>query len=688
MIDESDFRKMLNAAQIYTDALNDENKLWIDYYLRNPRGDERPNESTTVSSDCFDVVESDMPSITRTILGGGDIMEFQPANKKNRAEMAEAEQKTKLINRIILGRDDSFKTLYDWFKGAGIYNFSAVTYYPRETQKREIKVYQNINKIELDSILKSLDESEQVKSAEVIGDIDESGGEFDVTIEIYRTCQDYVIEYISPDKFVISKGGPTLDDCAFVGHYDTYRKGELIEMGLKIDLVESMQGSSHSGYASAAGSYRDTDSVVDAIEAAVGDDGGNEESAPQWYLEEVEVLTACVISADKNGAPDRRRVMWADNQIIRDEPFDHVNYAVLSAYPLPGHVIGLSRVAVTKHSQDQKTFVQRGMFNNMAQVNKPMTAINISDTGTVNREDIAVRRAGGIVRVNGDPSASIMPLVTPSIGAESLQLIQYLDFVRAQSTGALMASQGLNRDDVYSETATRFKGVSNEGAAKLENILRIYAETGIKKLYRGIEWMVKHYQDSMLEETILGEEIAYSPEDWIYESPLYSSIGLAASDTAELIENLGVIYNTQKELKGLGSTLVDDSKLYSTLSRILKTMNVHDTDNFYNDPSQPDQMLKAQNEQLQGLVSQMQMQLEQSSIVNASKEIEQLKAQLEMVKQQSKDSIEAAKLQENARQFDLSLSQKALEAEADLAVEVTKLEQQSNRNYPGGLDAR
>ena len=69
------YQQLVASAQDYVDLLNQENELNIDYYLRNPVGDLAPirNESAAVSSDCFDVVQSDMPSIVRSVLGGGNI---------------------------------------------------------------------------------------------------------------------------------------------------------------------------------------------------------------------------------------------------------------------------------------------------------------------------------------------------------------------------------------------------------------------------------------------------------------------------------------------------------------------------------------------------------------------------------------------------------------------------------------
>lgn len=685
MISQDTFLSLLADAEDYASTREEIDVRNLNYYLRNPRGDEQPNQSTTVSSDCFDVVQSDMPSIVRALLGGGKAMEFTAANSSDRAQVIEAKQKTDIINRLILGQDWSFKVLYDWFLSAEINTVSAVTYYPRESVKTEVRVYNNVNKVELEQIMDTLEADSKIKSAEVIGDdIDSETERFDIEVEIERETMEYIVEYIDPSDFLISRGGPTLEDCAFVGHRTRFRKGELIEDGISKDVVEgltatsSFHSSNSTGYSSSIGKELIADAVGSTTDA---------ETYPEWYLEEVDVVIACVLGASKNGSLQRRRVMYAGNKIIKDEPFDHVNYAALSGYPLPNQVGGLSRVGITTRTQDEKTFVHRGMLNNMAYVNKPMTAIDVSKDGVaVNREDILNRRSGGVVRCQGNPALGIMPLPVISIAPDCLQLIQYLDFNRAQTTGSLMASQGLNRDDIYNETAARFNGVSEEGAAKLELVMRIYAETGIRKLYRGFEWMLKTYQSDILEVEILGEEIAYRPSDWMFDSGCRSNIGLAASDSSELLNNLGVVYSTQKELAAMGSTLVDSSKMYATLSKILSAMNVHDVESFYNDPSRPAQTVQAENEQMKRLVSQLQQQLEQSSVNSVLMENEKLKGQIEQMKTQAKTSIDALKLQEQAREFDITTRQQEAKRRSDNAIRITQLELEHNKNLEGGID--
>jgi hypothetical protein len=672
------YKQLLASATEYVDRLNVENELNIDYYLRNPMGNELPNESAAVSSDCFDVVESDMPGIVRAILGGANIMEFTADNPDDEGKILEAQQKTKLINKLVLGQECSYKLMYDWLKAAEIYNFAAVTYYAEESEEREILRYEGITKIELNAIVSNFEESDKISRVEVTGDTDDQD-RFDIDVHVFRETTKYKIEYIHPDDFLITRGGPTIDDCEFVGHRSRVTKGYLISIGISKKLVETLTLSNGFAYSQdSAGSNR---SIQDKQLGAINGDDQHDQT-PLWYMDEVELVTACVKFCTSSGHLERRRIMSVGETIIDDEPFDHVNYAVLSGYPMPGQVIGQSRISVTREAQRQKSLMLRGMFNNIASVNKPMTAININrELGSVNMDDIVNRRVNGIVRVNGQPQASIMPLVTPSIAAETLQIIEYMDFTRAQTTGALMASQGLNRDDIYNETAARFNGVSSEGAAKLELVVRNYVETGIRKLYLGMEWLVRHHQDSLLEETILGEQIAYNPSDWRYASRISSNIGLGSGDTQELISNLGVILQTQKELKSAGSTIVDDAKIYNTLTKILASMNVHNNAEYFNNPEIPAATAQAQVEQLTALVAQLQQQVQTNPLAEA----ETIKAQARLAEANNKDTIAVAKLREEERQFNMTFTNENKQFRDNYIKDLTELQLKYGVNVPGDL---
>ena len=108
----------VNDAAIFNGEFSAENEQYLKEYLGRPYAGkygirEVADQSTTVSTDVADVVESDMPSLARIFLGSGDIIKFEP-NTDNEAEMQEADEKTKYVNHIIRSQKDSFRIIHGW----------------------------------------------------------------------------------------------------------------------------------------------------------------------------------------------------------------------------------------------------------------------------------------------------------------------------------------------------------------------------------------------------------------------------------------------------------------------------------------------------------------------------------------------------------------------------------------------
>ena len=95
------------------------NRKLFDYYMGEPFGNEVKDQSQVVSTDCADVVESDMPSLARIFLGAGEVVEFQPTSDKPE-DVAEAEEKNIYINYILRNVEGSFKKQIDFLKATEI----------------------------------------------------------------------------------------------------------------------------------------------------------------------------------------------------------------------------------------------------------------------------------------------------------------------------------------------------------------------------------------------------------------------------------------------------------------------------------------------------------------------------------------------------------------------------------------
>jgi hypothetical protein len=220
------------------------------------------------------------------------------------------------------------------------------------------------------------------------------------------------------------------------------------------------------------------------------------------------------------------------------------------------------------------------------------------------------------------------------------------------------------------------------GEAKIELIARNYAETGFRKLYEGIAWLVSRYQDSETEFRVLGKALTANPKAWKYKHHVQSSVGLGAGNNDQIIQSLQGLYAIQTQLKATGSPLVDNVDLYNTLKRITDGLGLPRADEFFNNPEEPDDLLMAQNEALNNLVIQLQEQVQ--GMQNPLAEAETIKQQAFLAKAQSDAQLDVAKLAQDDSQFNKEIAKQGKQLQ-DLTVKLTELELKYQQDVPGAL---
>lgn len=653
-------------AAIYNGEFMALNEKFLKEYLGELYGDEIEDQSQAVSTDIFDVIESDMPALMRIFCGSGDIITFPPSSNRPEA-IKEAKEKTKYINWIVRSQPESFTLLHNWIKDALIQKNSVVKYYIDEEVEIEEVQYTGLNEEEIAALEESLDG--EVSKAEVIQNQDDPLL-FDVSFRVKRVDAPVRIINVAPENFLISKNATSLEDAELVGDKIRKTRGQLIAEGYKRELIDRLPS---------IDSDDDRRSNIRSIRN--NDQGGADYDVDirNWASEEVEISDLYVfVDYDNDGIAERRHIMKSGNILLENEPFNHVPYASLSAYLMPHKAIGRSRAEVVSPKQKQKTALLRGMLNNIWMVNNPRNIVH----DDVDLDDLLTVRPNGVVRMEADssvlPGQAVFPLQIPYIGDKTLQVIQYVDASRAQSTGVNQANQGLDADSIAKETATRFEGVQEQGAEKLELIARNFAETGFRKLFEGIAWLAHRYQDAEKEIMVLGKELKVNPSKWKYKTYCVSQVGLGAGNNEKTIASLQGLYQIQQQLKQTGSLLTDDAKIYSTLNRIIDGLGFPDVGEFFNDVNEPDDVLKAQNEQLNQMVLMLQEQITQMQ--NPLQQAEETRAQAKLIEAQGKQALEAAKMQEGARQFDAKQSAELQKQLQDISLKLTELEMKAGRD--------
>lgn len=664
-------------AAIYNGEFMRENTRLLAAYLGDKSGEFAgiPNQSSVVSTDIADVVEADMPSLMRIFYGSGDVVTFQP-NTDNPAEVKEAEDKTKYVNWIVRNQPESFQVLHAWLKDAEIQKNGVVKYFVDEQKEVDEERFTGVDFNELATIVESLDDPDVTKS-EITEQEETSPGVWDLKFKVTRKTKKICILNIPPESFLISRNATSIDDAELVGDRVRKTRGELLAEGFKRDLIDQL---------STVDEEDNRNSNIKSVRDR--DQGGNnpDEGINNWASQHVEISDLYVkVDFDGDGIAERRHVMISGNKVLVNEYFNHVPYASLSAILMPHKAIGRSRAEITYSTQLQKTALVRGMNDNIRISQRPRNVVHPD----IDLDDMLTYRDNGVIRMEDDtsilPQNAVMPLVIPYTGDKTLQVIQYVDNARAQTTGALMANQGLDADKITSETATRFNGIKDSSDAKVELIARNYAETGFRKLYEGIAWLASRFQDTQTEIRVLGKQLTVNPTSWKYKHHIQSNVGLGAGNNEKSVESLQGLYAIQSQLKAQGSTLTDDVDIYNTLKRITDGLGFPRVDEFFNNPEEPDETLKAENEILNNMVMQLQQQVEQMQ--NPLAEAEVIKAQSKAETDNKNAALKIAELQEKIRQFDIGTVQESNKQQSDTALAITKMELDNNIDLPGGLDA-
>ena len=87
----------------------------LEYYLREPYGNEVEGKSQIVTGEVAEVVDGALPQLIRVFTSTDGVVEFQPVND---GDEPFAQQATEYCNWVFYRDNDGFLILHNWFKDA------------------------------------------------------------------------------------------------------------------------------------------------------------------------------------------------------------------------------------------------------------------------------------------------------------------------------------------------------------------------------------------------------------------------------------------------------------------------------------------------------------------------------------------------------------------------------------------
>lgn len=652
----------------------EQRKQALQAYLRQPYGNEVEGKSSIVTGEVAEAIDGALPSLVRIFTASDELMVADPVSP---GDEVGAKQVTDYLNWIVLKDNPGVILFHDWFKDALLQKNGIVKAYWEDKTDVSKEKYQGLTDDELAMLLQDPEieiVSQDVTAMPVIDPamtqaISVAGGmvptfnTHDVTIKKTNKAGRVTIENVPPEEFLISKKARTILDAPFVAHRRTVCRGDLIAMGFDKKIVDGL---------GSGGDINFTPERVARFSAGEQPDDDSLDPA----MADIEVFE-CYIRADMDddGIPELRQVFYAGNEILSESECDYVPFYSICPLPIPHKFFGNSLADRTSDLQLIKTTITRQMLDNLYLTNNARV---VAVEGQVNLDDLLTSTAGGVIRAKS--TAAVQQLNVQNVAAQSFPMLEYLDRIQAKRTGVSDSSQGLDPSVLQNVTAAAVASMQQAGAGKIELIARIFAETGVKDLFRGILHLVTKYQQKEKIIRLRGEFVAIDPRTWANEYDISVNVGLGAGNRQEQMAMLAMVLQKQEQILGaygMANPYVSPAQYRNTLGRMVEAAGFKDSAEFYKPiPPQMDQQLSQHqqpqpNPQVQIAIAQVQADIQaKQAKAQADIQLAREKAAAEMQLEREKA---AADLQLEREKFAMEMRRKQQEFEAEAQIKAAKV---------------
>jgi hypothetical protein len=220
------------------------------------------------------------------------------------------------------------------------------------------------------------------------------------------------------------------------------------------------------------------------------------------------------------------------------------------------------------------------MLDGMYQSNNPRM---LADEANCEISDLLNPASGQIVR---GKAGSVTPLQTQAgeVISNVLPALDALEDIKESRTGVTRLGRGLDPDVIADATKGAFDTAVDNANDRVEMIARIFAETGFTDVFKLIRKIGIMSDDS--KHIRLGQEwINVNPRSWKQRNNMTISVGLGTNSKELEVKAIGAIIAKQESYMSNGSVLVDESKIFNSLSKLVEVTGLKSTNLYFNDPA-------------------------------------------------------------------------------------------------------
>jgi hypothetical protein len=689
IMDDEDFNSivmeaMSQSVQFVDTELSYERARATEMYLGKPFGNEEEGRSQAIMTELRDAVSGALPSFLRVLFGADHVVEFVPNNAKG---VDAAAQATDYVRYVVEEQNAGFLQALSVIKDGLIRKLGIYKWVWDTSEDTKAYKLQNLTKEQVEDL--AADDEVDLKEVKKLPPTKQATADYEAAktqfanmmkqhaamaaqpqqpgaqtppapqpppppiqlhdVQLTRTIKGGRVKIytLPPEEFIFNREARSIDTALLVAHRTDKTRGELIAMGVDEEDIDEYGG---------MGGDVDVTLKANAEEIARRDVAGIGRVVGYGFTQDPEMGEAnrkilyceayITMDYDGDGIAELRKVctLGPTYYPIKNDPVSERPFAIFTPDPEPHALIGGSWGDRLMDMQRITSMLVRGMLDSLSASIFPRTAYL---EGQASVADIMNTAVGAPIRER--VSGAVRTLETPFIGKEAMPVLSFMQDVIERRTGQEKGAQGLDADALQSTTKEGVGASLTAAQGQTEMMLRIFAESAFKPLFRGILRLLIENQPRAQMVRLRGQWTEVNPKSWDADMDVTVNIGLGTTFIDNKVSALLAVAAEQKDILttyGPNNPMVTVAQYRDTLAQMLKYRGLPNADAYFKqvDPNwQPPAPPSPQPtpEQVQ---AQAQMQIEN---MKATKDLAVKKDQLAL-EEKKMDLDHAFKLRELA----------------------------------------
>ena len=556
------------AVGYYNSEIADEQAKAIDYYYgRMDDLEVLDGCSAVVDHSVAVMVDNALAAVLKPFVSAERLVSFDPRGPE---DVAQAEQATEYVNYVIQCDNPGFIILHDWFKDALLTKIGVVKVWWEDRSRAAVRT------VAMDAA-----QLEAVRDApDYLGETDNEDGTFAVRMREVTADGRVRVENVPPEEFLITPFARSVEEADYVAHRpSSYTRSDLVELGFDPEIVESLpaHGGGRGEESRGMARYRDEPWGAQGGIGAAGDRSRDVVAVVDEYVR---------VDYDGDGVSELRRVIRAGDTILFNETVDEIPFASLCPCPMPHKVYGRALADQAMEGQKVSTALLRQTLDNLYKTNNPRPVVGDGAVGETTIDDIGETAPGALIRVRN--AGAMDWAVVPFTAQHSFPMLEYMARQVEERTGIQRKGQGFNAEALRKnspDTATQAAIDENSRNERAEMIARIFAETGVKRLFKLVLGLLVRHQPRERIVRLRNSWVPMDPSGWSAEMDVTISVGLGIGNKAEQI---GQAQTVLQAMERLASTpygwLLQPEHVRAAVARLFNAAGIRNVDDYIGDP--------------------------------------------------------------------------------------------------------